>query len=111
MAAHSFPRKELPRLSLDSPVSSLPRCSGPDARRLQRLGVRTARDLLLYLPFGWEDFGEGLAISELLPGQRATVVGTIATIAAKRTPRRGMQLTEARLVDDEGAAMNVVWFN
>src|SRR2546430_6174143 len=65
----------------------------------------------LYLPFGWEDFGEGLAISELLPGQRATVVGTIATIAAKRTPRRGMQLTEARLVDDEGAAMNVVWFN
>src|SRR2546430_16132222 len=62
----------------------------------------------LYLPFGWEDFGEGLAISELLPGQRATVVGTIATIAAKRTPRRHMQLTEARLVDDAGASMSLV---
>src|SRR5438034_10391188 len=104
MALQPYPRKEPPGLRLDSPVSSLPRCSTAEAKRLGKLGLRAVGDLLLYLPFGWEDFGEGLAISDLLPGQRATVVGTIATIAAKRTPRRHMQLTEARLVDDTGAS-------
>jgi ATP-dependent DNA helicase RecG len=111
MAVRPSPRKEPAGLRLDSPVSDLPRCSGAEARRLQKLGLRSVRDLLLHLPFGWEDFGKGVLVRELRPGERATVVGTIAGIAAKRTPRRGMQLTEARLVDDEGEALKVVWFN
>src|SRR2546427_13143134 len=100
MAARTFPRKEPAGLRLDSPVSDLPRCSVAEARRLQKLGLRTVRDLLLHLPFGWEDFGENVVVSELRPGERATVVGTIGNIAAKRTPRQGRQLAEARLVDD-----------
>src|SRR5437879_1845796 len=102
---------ESPALTLDSPVSRLPRCSAFDARRLEKLGLRTVRDLLLALPFGWEDYGKGLAISELRPGERATVVATIDSIAARRSPRQRKPLTEARLVDDEGATMKVVWFN
>jgi ATP-dependent DNA helicase RecG len=111
MAIGPSPRKDATRLRLDSPVSDLPRCTPSDTRRLQKLGLRTVGDLLLHLPFGWEDFGRGVPISELRPDQRATVVGTIAGIAAKRTPRQRKQLTEARLVDDDGAVMKLVWFN
>src|SRR5437879_13001417 len=111
MASESFSRKEPSGLRLDSPVSSLPRCTSADARRLERLGLRTVHDLLLHLPFGWEDFGEGVMISELRPGERATVVGTVANIAAKRTPRQRRMLAEARLVDGEGATLKVCWFD
>src|SRR5438552_10897240 len=52
-----------------------------------------------------------MTISELRPGERATVVATIDSIAARRSPRQRKPLTEARLVDDEGATMKVVWFN
>jgi ATP-dependent DNA helicase RecG len=111
MAMRPSPRKEAVTLGLDSPVSDLPRCTTADTRRLHKLGLRTVGDLLLHLPFGWEDFGRGVPISDLRPDQRATVVGTIASIAAKRTPRQRKQLTEARLVDDDGAVMKLVWFN
>src|SRR5438105_218853 len=111
MAVRPFPRKEPAGLRLDSPVAQLPRCTPSETRRLEKLGVRTVGDLLLHLPFGWENYGQGTLIAHLRPGERATVVGTIEAIRAKRTPRRGMQLTEARLVDDEGAGMKLVWFN
>jgi ATP-dependent DNA helicase RecG len=68
------------------------------------------RDLLLHLPFDWEDFGKPLGITELRAGERATVMGTIDTIGPRRSPRQQKLLTEARLVDDAGAAIKLVWF-
>src|SRR5438876_1343023 len=111
MKARPSEGTESTTLTLDSPVSRLPRCGALEARRLEKLGVRTVRDLLLTLPFGWDNYGAGVSISELRPGERATVVATIDRIAARRSPRQQKPLTEARLVDDDGAAMKVVWFN
>jgi ATP-dependent DNA helicase RecG len=111
MAIRPSPRKEAATLGLDSPVSALPRCTTAEVKRLEKLELRTVSDLLFNLPFGWEDFGRGVVVSELRPGERATVVGTIASIAAKRTPRQRKQLTEARLIDDDGDVMKLVWFN
>ena len=98
-------------LSIDSPLESLSRVSALDARRLQRLGLRTVRDLLLYLPFGWEAYGEPVELEEAEVGSQATVLVEVDRIAAKRTPRRGMQLTEALVHDDAGSPLKVVWFN
>jgi ATP-dependent DNA helicase RecG len=98
-------------LGLDSPLETLPRVSATDARRLQRLGLRTARDLLLHLPFGWEAYGEPVALEDVPPGSQATVIVEVERIAAKRTPRRRMQLTEAVVRDDAGSRLAVVWFN
>ena len=96
---------------LDSPLGDLPRMSALDARRLHRLGLTSIRDLLLNLPFGWETYGEPVTLAEVVPGSQATVVGELERVAAKRTPRRGMQLTEARVRDDSGGLLSVVWFN
>jgi ATP-dependent DNA helicase RecG len=100
----------LPR-TLDAPVSALPKVTAPDVKRLEKLGISTIRDLLLTLPFDWETYGAPAAVSQLEPGRQATVIGTIATIKAKQSPRRRIRLTEATLRDDAGAGLKVVWFN
>ena len=100
----------LPR-TVDAPVSALPKIKPADARRLGKLGIATVRDLLLTLPFDWEAYGAPAPVAGLVPGQPATVVGTVASISAKQTPRRHMRLTEATIRDDGGAGLRVVWFN
>src|SRR5919199_1968871 len=97
-------------LHLDSAVASLPRVAAADARRLRRLGVHTVRELLLNLPYGWEEYGGPVPIARLEPGSQATVVGTVRRIGERPT-RRGVRLTEAVVEDDDGSAMHVVWFN
>src|SRR6266700_929275 len=104
-------RAAIPPRTLDSPVSHLPRIASVDVRRLRKLGLETVRDLLLALPFGWEAYGDQTAVADRVPGDHATVVVTVTKIAPRRTPRRGMQLTEATMVDDDGDALKVVWFN
>jgi ATP-dependent DNA helicase RecG len=95
---------------LEAPVAGLPRATKADATRLEKLGVRTVRDLLLYLPVGWDSFGGTIPIADLREGAPATVAGRIRSIQAKRTPRRNMALTEATLIDGSGW-LKVVWFN
>jgi ATP-dependent DNA helicase RecG len=100
----------LPR-TLDAPVSALPKVRPADARKLDKLGIATIRDLLLTLPFGWEAYGAPTPVSGLVAGQQATVVGTIASISAKQTLRRRMRLTEATIRDEGGAGLRITWFN
>ncbi len=100
----------LPR-ALDAPVSALPKVKPADVKRLTKLGIVTIRDLLLTLPFDWETYGAPAEVAVLVPGQQATVIGTISAISAKQTPRRRIRLTEATLRDDSGAGLKVVWFN
>jgi ATP-dependent DNA helicase RecG len=94
-----------------TPVASLANVKPADATRLAKLGIVTVRDLLMHLPFGWDHYGEPTAIAHLIDGRQATVVGTIATIAAKRSMRKKLRLTEATLMDDAGDILKLVWFN
>ena len=97
--------------TLDAAVSKLPDIGPTNAKRLAKLGIETIRDLLLTLPFGWETYGDPVAIASLSVGVQASVVGTITSIAAKVTKYKRMRLTEATIRDDYGARMRVAWFN
>jgi ATP-dependent DNA helicase RecG len=99
-----------PQPRLDSPVSAVPRIRTAEVKLLGRLGVRTVRDLLLYLPFDLERF-DPTAIADLHSDGKATFVGTIVQISRKRTRVKSMLLTEAVVADDEGATLRVAWFN
>ncbi len=101
----------MPVLTLGAPVTALPKVGPVDAKRLAKLGIATVGDLLLTLPFGWDEYGDPVPIAHLEDGKQATVVGTVSAIAAKRTLRKRMQLTQATLLDDSGAALRLVWFN
>lgn len=105
------PRATRRTLRLDSPVRDLPYCTGAQARGLERLGIRSVRDLLLFLPFGWHEFGEAVPVAQLRVGQAATVAGTVVAVEAGITRRRNWKLTEAVVRDEQGSAIRVVWFN
>jgi ATP-dependent DNA helicase RecG len=92
-------------------VTALAKVGPADANRLSRLGIVTVRDLLLHLPFGWDEYGQPSAVADLADGKQATVVGTIAAISAKRSMRKRMALTEATLHDDSGDLLKLVWFH
>jgi ATP-dependent DNA helicase RecG len=92
-------------------VTALPKVGPADAKRLAKLGIATVADLLRTLPFAWDEYGEPIPVSDLDDGKQATVIGIISAIAAKRTLRKRMQLTQATLQDDSGDALRLVWFN
>jgi ATP-dependent DNA helicase RecG len=92
-------------------VSALLKAGPADVARLAKLGIVTVRDLLLHLPFGWDEYGEPTAVAQLTDGKQATVIGTVVAISAKRSKYKKMQLTEATLQDDAGGVLKVVWFN
>ena len=97
--------------TLDASVDKLPDVGVSTAKRLEKLGINTIRDLLLTLPFDWEAYGRPTAISSLSPGIQATVVGRIMSIAFKVTRFKKMKLTEATIGDDNGEGIRVAWFN
>jgi ATP-dependent DNA helicase RecG len=98
-------------IGLSSPVSELPKVGPTDSVRLAKLGIVTVRDLLLHLPFGWDEYGEPSPVRDLADGKQATVIGTISAISAKRSMRKRMPLTEATLHDDSGDVLRLVWFH
>src|SRR5437899_1058431 len=100
-----------PRLALDSPVKDLPKVKPLDQKRLTALGIGTVRDLLLHLPFAWDEFGDPKAVAELTPGTLATVTGTIMKIAPHISRFKKLKLTQATLADDNDDDLNLVWFN
>jgi ATP-dependent DNA helicase RecG len=74
----------------------------------QTLGLETVGELLEHLP---RDRREARAICQLMPGESATVVVKVRTIASRSVRRRGMRpLVEATVSDDTGV-MKATFFN
>lgn len=93
-----------------TPVEQLLRVGKITAKRLQKLGLRTALDLLFYYPFRHDDFSNILPISKLNYGAVATVKGKIELIKNTRSFFKRKRITEA-LVADSSGSIKVVWFN
>jgi ATP-dependent DNA helicase RecG len=81
------------------------------ARLLERLGIRTAGDLLSHLPRRLEDRSHLRAIYDLRHGTVETVQGVIGQVRQFRPPRRrGLVITKATVIDESGV-LHVVWYN
>ncbi len=97
-------------MNLSSPINQITGIGSVTARHLKKLDIVSVRDLLLYLPFRYEDFSHQSKIADLQAGEVATITATIELIQNKRSPRRRMNLTEA-LVTDGTDSLRVIWFN
>ncbi len=97
-------------LTLDAPVTSLRGVGDRRARELARADVVTVGDLLLRLPFRYEDRSSLRPIAALAAGATASVTGTIARCGLRPTRRPGLSIFEALLRDGTGL-LPVVWFN
>lgn len=97
-------------LSLNIQIAEINRVGQTMAKRLKLLGVETARDLLFYFPFRYDDFSQSVKFKDLRPEMSVNVVGVIELIQNKRSPRKRMNITEA-LVSDGEETIKVIWFN
>ncbi|MBI1975332.1 MAG: DEAD/DEAH box helicase, partial [Parcubacteria group bacterium] len=98
------------QVDLTVPVSRL-RGVGPTwQKRLERLGIKTLKDLLWHFPYRYEDFSNVRKIGDLTVGETCSVIATVSKIKIRRTFRKKMFLVEAIFKDDTGA-LRAVWFN
>src|SRR3989339_2206530 len=97
-------------LTLDTDITKINRIGATTAKRLYSLGIKTARDLLLYFPYRYEDFRAPAPIGGLSAGQSANVVGQIEHIHGRRSFRRRLSVTEA-IVHAGTDRLRVIWFN
>jgi ATP-dependent DNA helicase RecG len=97
------------RLALSDPVSRLPGVGASRAAALAAAGLATVADVLLHLPFRYEDRRRFGRIEELVPGEPATLSVRLAGARGYRMRRGGLRI-EA-LADDGSEAIRVVWHN
>jgi ATP-dependent DNA helicase RecG len=92
-------------------LASLPGVGPARAKELADAGVETALDLLLHLPFRYEDRTRIAPIAALVPeGPAVTVKGEVLSARLIRTRRRGFTIFEA-ILDDGSGPLRLVFFN
>lgn len=97
-------------ITLESTIKELARVGENRAKVLARLGLKTARSLLFYFPFRYDDFSQTKKIADLTVGENTNIKGEITLIQNKRSFKRRVYLTEA-LVSDDTDTIKIIWFN
>src|SRR5262245_29913292 len=93
--------------------SSLREIRGIGPRRAERLaeaGIGCVEDLLMCLPFRYEDRSRFIPVADLSVNTPATVRGTIRSARLRRTRIRGFTLFDLWLQDESGE-IAARWFN
>ncbi|MFC1623001.1 ATP-dependent DNA helicase RecG, partial [Patescibacteria group bacterium] len=78
--------------------------------KLEKLGIKNARDLLFHFPFRYEDYAAVTPISDIVEGENQTVIGEIIDVETKKTWKKKMTITEG-FIRDDSETVRVVWFN
>ncbi|HEX9349269.1 MAG TPA: OB-fold nucleic acid binding domain-containing protein, partial [Gemmatimonadales bacterium] len=89
------------KLQLNSPVKFLKGVGPKRAEALQRLGIRTAGDLLYHVPHRYLDATTVTPLARAAIGQDVTCVGRVVSTGVLPT-RRGLRVFRAVLKDDSG---------
>ena len=101
----------LRRLSEYSPVTMVPGVKADDEKKLDRLGIRTAHDLLFHLPYRYDDTRELATVADLQPGEEQTARVHVRHVSGvERSPVKKMVLVRA-ILEDETGSVPAVWFN
>ena len=103
-AGRALPPNCLPR------PSSFSRAWGPQrAELLERLGLRTARDVLFFFPRDYEDLTDRREIADLEEGKLQSVVGVVEDVELRDTSAGGSML--GVLVRGGDGYLRALWFN
>ena len=79
-------------------------------KALRRLKILTVRDLLYHFPVRYSDISQVKKISELAPGEMATVYGKISKLKTKKAWRSKIPMGEAEIEDLSGK-IKITWFH
>lgn len=79
------------------------------AKKLERLGIRTIGDLLLHIPQRYEDLSLISPIRILQPGETVTIKGSVI-LAKNEYTRRRFRIQKVKVTDATGS-IECIWFN
>jgi len=94
---------------LQTPLQFLKGVGPKRAEQLAKFGLNTVEDLLLHLPFRYEDRRQIKTIAEALPGQEESFIGQLAGVQKRYIAQRRSQILTATL-KDESAMLELVWY-
>lgn len=97
-------------INLDTPISKINRLTKDHAIALERLKLKTLRDLLFYFPARYMDERENSSIQNLSKGVKVVLYGEIKNLKIKRSFRGHVPMCEAKLYDNSGS-IKLVWFH
>ena len=97
-------------MNLNDPINQIPRVGPAYIKRLNKIGIFTAQDLLFYFPQRYEDFSNIKKISQLKINETACVEGEIQYIENQVSYRKRTSLTRAIIKDNTGV-IEAIWFN
>ncbi len=97
-------------ITLDTQLASVKSVPPKLRLSLEKLGIKTVRDLLWHFPARYEDFSKITKIADLKPGAMVTVRGEVRKITSRRAWKSFMPIIEV-LVTDETGGITLVWFN
>lgn len=97
-------------LNLNSPVTELPRIGEQRAKKLQKLGLDSAGDLLYWFPREYQDLREIYSVADAPEDIPCCVTGIVAASPVTQLIRQGLLITKVRIVDDR-AILDVTFFN
>ena len=80
------------------------------AKGLEKLGIRTLRDLLSYFPRAYDDRRTFKKIRDLEEGENACVEAMVAALPTLSRVRKGLELVKVRAVDETGT-LDITFFN
>jgi ATP-dependent DNA helicase RecG len=106
----AFKKPEGPAAALDASVTVLDGIGPKNAENLERLGIRSLRDMLYHFPRRYDDYSQFLSIRQLKYGDEVTVIGTVRSMNTRSVSGGKAKIAEA-VIDDETAALRVSWFN
>jgi len=96
-------------LTLTTPIRSLPGMGEMRARRLEKLGLKTAQAIVFFLPRDYERPAPPKRIDQLREREPASLIGTITDRdITSRTPGKSVF---SALVENETGAVRILFFN
>ena len=110
--ANSYQTPQAPPggLTVEAPVDHLRGVNTKLSAKLKRLDVTMVRDLLYLFPRRHLDYANMAKISQLIPGQECTVIGTVWEAHQVTKGVKGKRKDTEAVLSDETGNLRVVWF-
>lgn len=97
-------------MKLNTPIEQFPGIGPARGKKLAKLGIATAGDLLRNFPRDYEDRRTQTSIVRAQPGERVCIRAMVAQEPRLSRIRRGLDLVKVKAVDHSGM-LNITYFN
>ena len=93
-----------------TPLSDIFRLTSLQKKGLEKIGIKTANDLLHYFPARYSSIADIKSIRDIRAGESVVIYGRVVSAKSAKGYRSKIPMTEA-IVEDSTGRIKVVWFH